>query len=496
MEIEFEKLLEAGNKLFDSGQFKRASRLFEKAIKLNPNSDIAQYQCGLALQRLGQCLDARNRYKKAIKLNPQFYDAYSKLGIILGNLFEHKEAIKQFKQAIVVKPDFLEAYINYGVALRYLKKYREAIDQFKQALKIDPHCPEAYCNWGSTLAELGEHRKAIYQHKKAIKINPDYSMPYLEWGSCLYKLGKFNEAIKRYKLAIKVDPQLADAHYGLGICLTKLQFYEEAIESYKQATKFDSQYAEAYGNWGTCLSLLKKRDRALGKYNKAFSLAFDKVSKTCNDGQEFFKFIPISKQTLLNFADKKVFFQNPNQFNDPFDCPIISQYKLKLHKALEDILLKIRVFSLGYETKRNIKPFSNMLMWSHYADQHKGLCVGYKFKPELFKKHKLCIADIVYTKKISQEFWESLVSTIESGYFQKYEAWNYEHEARIIWLPKKKNDSCIPLSDGIEISSVTFGYKASSSDIALVRQLLGDRVIYFKAEYDGTEKLGRLKIKA
>ena len=32
--------------------------------------------------------------------------------------------------------------------------------------------------------------------------------------------------------------------------------------------------------------------------------------------------------------------------------------------------------------------WKNMLMWGHYADSHKGLCIGYQFHQEFFQRHK------------------------------------------------------------------------------------------------------------
>jgi tetratricopeptide (TPR) repeat protein len=496
MEIEFEKLLGAGNKLFDSGRYKEALDEYSKATKISPKNAQAYSNLALSFARLGQIDEAENLFQKAAAINTLNGGVYYNWGISLSLLGQSRKAIKKYKKAIEINPDDDEAYLNMGKELTRIGQFKEALDSYEKAIKINPHYEQTYLFWGSSLDQLGQYDEAITKYKLAILINPNSEVAYMGWGSSLGRLGKYNEAIESFEKAIKINPQNAIVYHSWGVFLGNLGQHKVAIGKYKKAINIRPQYAEAYFNWGSALLRLNYRKRALVKYKKSIYFAFDKISSTYNHNQEFFKFTPITKQTLLNFANKRVFFQNPSQFNDPLDSPLVNLNGDTVHQTLKQFLLEIRVFSLGREPVRNKKPCSNILMWSHYADQHKGLCIGYRFKPELFKKHQLCIADIDYTKIISDDYWQSAVSLIKTGFFQKYQCWQYEDEARIIWLPKEKNDGCIPLSDGIEISSVTFGYKSSPSDIALVRQLFGDKVDYFEAKYDGKEKLGRMKIKA
>lgn len=75
----------------------------------------------------------------------------------------------------------------------------------------------------------------------------------------------------------------------------------------------------------------------------------------------------------------QIFLTDPKKFNDPYDCfyhtVINSGEELgggKLEKFKEHIR-KFEPFGCYCLTKSP----ENLLMWSHYADKHRGICIGY-----------------------------------------------------------------------------------------------------------------------
>ncbi|MGB1158401.1 MAG: tetratricopeptide repeat protein [Porticoccaceae bacterium] len=493
--MKYLEAVEAGRKLVALGKFKKAIQYFKAAAEINSQNEWAYFEWGIALGCLGDHREAIIKYDQAVKIMPNFAAAYCNWGISLQYLGCYEEAVDQFKNAIEIDPDNANLYNNHGLALYELNRYEEAVEQFKKAIEIDPENADLYNNHSLALYKLSCYEEAIKQVKKAIKINPKDAEFYFNHGLALSALSNYEAAIEQFKKAIENNPKDESAYFCLGNSLLNLDKYTDASHQYKRATEIEPQFAEAYGNWGNALFLSNKYKLATKKYRKAIILAFAKISNNYDYTRELFKFTAINKDTLSNLANKQVFFQNPSNFNDPLDSPLITQHEAQIPKPLRDLVLKVRVFSLARQHVRGKKPYSSILMWSHYADQHKGLCIGYKFKGDLFGKHSLCLGDINYTNTIRDDYWQSVESTIKSGFFQKYQSWRYEHESRIIWLPMKDNcNGCMEMSDGIEISSVTFGYKTSDSDIALVKQLLGDGIIFYRVRYSDSEKLNRSKI--
>ena len=103
--------------------------------------------------------------------------------------------------------------------------------------------------------------------------------------------------------------------------------------------------------------------------------------------------------------ESKIYFSHPASFNDPLECTIplkIDEYDLYKDK-FHDFIEKTVSSAIGKRedaTDRNkriyeaiefgipsencliicfAKDGNNQLMWSHYADQHKGICLCYEF---------------------------------------------------------------------------------------------------------------------
>lgn len=80
---------------------------------------------------------------------------------------------------------------------------------------------------------------------------------------------------------------------------------------------------------------------------------------------KFYKYMSINKNTLNAFINEYCWFSNPMSFNDPFDCALV-----KGEKFNEFFLERKKILCLATE-------YDNLLMWSHYADCHRGLCIEY-----------------------------------------------------------------------------------------------------------------------
>ena len=76
-----------------------------------------------------------------------------------------------------------------------------------------------------------------------------------------------------------------------------------------------------------------------------------------------YKYVPADSQYVDSAVEGKLCFAKPNDFNDPFDC----DYILPSGQNIKD---DFRVLSLSANPK-------DILMWSYYAKDHKGLCIGH-----------------------------------------------------------------------------------------------------------------------
>ncbi|MCX4113271.1 DUF2971 domain-containing protein [Aeromonas hydrophila] len=153
------------------------------------------------------------------------------------------------------------------------------------------------------------------------------------------------------------------------------------------------------------------------------------------------------------FKKPKVKLSNPSYLNDPFESEacdnlinVISENKMPLRYSKADIreltnevMKSYGIFSLS-ETPRN------PLMWAHYANEHRGICIGYnrnlfskieKPKDSIYLMAEYEPRKINYDnyrfdkeKKISSS--DDFVNAIKSQLLTKSDEWIYEKEHRCI----------------------------------------------------------------
>jgi hypothetical protein len=194
-----------------------------------------------------------------------------------------------------------------------------------------------------------------------------------------------------------------------------------------------------------------------------------------------YKYRAVNSYSISILQNHELYFASPKQLNDPHDCQInviaalkeaISNFDLTKapHDRRETInqvaeeLKNESVISKKIQQlidERSICSFSilsdNPLMWAHYADSHRGFCLG--FDPKLLEEYTIGGFDniyphaVVYTdgnpfnatlQRFVDSFYESYPSRkrpstrslwrffIEDAVGSKSLSWSYEKEFRFI----------------------------------------------------------------
>ena len=98
-----------------------------------------------------------------------------------------------------------------------------------------------------------------------------------------------------------------------------------------------------------------------------------------------FKYREFNKSSIELLINRELWFAEPKSLNDPFECQRTYSSVLdatwEKHEASESYKLEIDEKLSKYLNKTGICSFSrtrkNQLMWAHYADEHKGFCIGF-----------------------------------------------------------------------------------------------------------------------
>ncbi len=183
-------------------------------------------------------------------------------------------------------------------------------------------------------------------------------------------------------------------------------------------------------------------------------------------------------------------FSDPTVFNDPFDCnenllkinhnpkivnDAISSLKGKASRAQRrDIERKIKnpvnqasILKLERE-KFKISCFSEIsnevLMWSHYADKHSGICVGFNFPHKYDEKFILCPVKYL-NEMVPLEGNTDVLRTILYWLTTKSGRWAYEKEIRAITKCRTSSTYEYINFDSRFVKEIIFGCKVTDSKI-------------------------------
>lgn len=183
-----------------------------------------------------------------------------------------------------------------------------------------------------------------------------------------------------------------------------------------------------------------------------------------------FKFETINEYSLRNLKNARIYFNSPSAFNDPFDSSIqetvftlsnddlveIHNHYVKEEKVGGEIAKSYEKLPSGFreQVERGMhKPLSDLesmylndlgcscftesnteiLMWSHYANGHKGMCLEFDTSYEPFNRafnvnysNEFPSVSIVKLLMDSREI--SLTEETLKPLLTKYTAWKYEKE--------------------------------------------------------------------
>lgn len=204
---------------------------------------------------------------------------------------------------------------------------------------------------------------------------------------------------------------------------------------------------------------------------------------------------------IESLVNSELYFSHPQSFNDPFDCQI--DIKKSLDHAISKVdgdekdkllALKVNFDKVFIDFEKSIKKFGvwassmqleNSLMWSHYGDEHRGICLTYKFiNPELFIQESqgeiIGMHPVEYnTNPITDWFIkfsrqncninveDVWISVAEKYLISKDKCWCYEKEGRII-----SRNSGSKIIEKNTLKQVCFGLRTSQRDKDLVRDIL------------------------
>ena len=302
--------------------------------------------------------------------------------------------------------------------------------------------------------------------------------------------------------------------YGAALCtfsgnlylssrLTKdtIKLLQNEIKEYEKKVLYMYAYKNAlYSNLVLCLHKLSlaSNDELKDLLKKAIYYSQADANHTSIQ-VECYAYRSTNKYLLDAFRDEKLSMSSPTTFNDPFDCPILelwNQYGDDLSKLMREVYqdcLKITCFVKNtkvlpdYDKDHNPvwvskhtndpEEYLNELMWAHYANNHKGVCIKYHFQNDMTKfanKSKKQIAyfrDIEYTSDMDV-YRKNGAINLQDAFFVKGKAWEYENELRLLAYTSDGSGKYASVDAKNSIAAVYFGLKCPKRTRTIIMNIL------------------------
>ena len=377
---------------------------------------------------------------------------------------------------------------------------------------------------------LGYYDKCLNQFNKVIEINKENDSSYYYKGLCYYHLKNYNEAIKNYDISEKYSKS---SHNKLSIqnrkieVLLKLESKENDIfnlyknvilELYKKIFNERIFYTYDLFNISSSITrdLLYIKNKIYIDENKIIFNNKEIINKLILDdfsnkeyyyeikSNSLYNYTKVNKDTLRSIMNNTLWCSNTKEFNDPVDPYIRNDKNESSNQFYNYLLERIKVACL---TTHN----DNTLMWSHYADKHKGICIEYDIS-QLQNNNNFILKKIDYNlsmllfdlkNEILLDNNKSIKSIIDL-FTVKSKEWEYEDEYRILFYDEENKNPNGTLIN-LPIKSICFGIQTSREDKELIYNIVNsinekrldynnDIIKLYQAELDDNE-LFKINIK-
>jgi tetratricopeptide (TPR) repeat protein len=239
--------------------YDEAENMFSKAESLNGNNEQPSIQLGIMLLRQAKPQLAIDQFRRAIVINPKSEIAYNNIGVAMATLAKKEnaepdgaklgEAILQFQEAIKAKPRYALPYNNLGLALMNFNRINDAVSSYRTAIRVAPKYMFAHWNLASALQVEGNFDEAFTEYRAAISYTQDtkqLAMLRTYIGDLFRKrVGESDhqeKAIKEYRRAIEMNKDYSWAHHNLGLVWREQGKADDAIAEFRNAADLDGNH--------------------------------------------------------------------------------------------------------------------------------------------------------------------------------------------------------------------------------------------------------------
>ena len=267
LETESTIFLERAKGLEEIGQYSKALKAYDEALKINPNNFEAYYNKGLLHYKIGDFEKALEVLYKAGELNWKHKDVWYYSGKVLEKLERYDKALEAFNSDLHIDDKDIKSWISKGNVLLKLERYDDAINAIDEIIKIDSTNIDAFGQKGKILEKLKRYDEAVNCYDKVLTIDINneeaiknknileenlkkqrYSELISKIETLFYQQKDYSTVIDLCDKASDIDKENHISYLYKANSLLQLSRYEEAIRCYDKVLSIDANNKEAIKN--------------------------------------------------------------------------------------------------------------------------------------------------------------------------------------------------------------------------------------------------------
>ena len=161
-QAKIDSLIQQGVYLHDAGQYDKAIEIYKKALAMDPNSDLANYEISYTYMSAKDYENSIKHSSKVIELNKDYVlQAYLTKGSSLDYLGKTNESIKLFEKGLKKFGDDHLLYYNLGYDYYKINNYDKAEEAFFNAIKTNPTHASSHLMLAQLMADLNKNVQSL-----------------------------------------------------------------------------------------------------------------------------------------------------------------------------------------------------------------------------------------------------------------------------------------------------------------------------------------------
>lgn len=227
-----------------------------------PADTVALLRQGEAQQQRGQLGNALALYQRAMRLHPDSPE----VAFLIGNLHLRRrawdEVIQAYRRTLHYRPRHEAAWSNLGGVYQMNRQLALALSCNNETLRLSPNLPLNWSNRGLILSGLGYRHQALACLRRALFLDRNYLPAYPHLGRLLRQLGRLQDAAQCFEDALRLKSDDAAMHYEAGLTYCNGNNFKLARRHLRAALQLQRDDLRSLRLLATCYEQLGEQEEA------------------------------------------------------------------------------------------------------------------------------------------------------------------------------------------------------------------------------------------